>query len=316
LLPRQSPLPWPGCKKKAVDPFPASGAVAGWEKTSDTRTFAAKDLWQYIDGDAEQYISAGVVSTSTSDYKYQGQLEAVVDVYTMGDAAGARKILETPARPATPRPCNWAMRASRTRRASSSAKARTWCASLPMSPRPARSRLCLRWRTAWKRSCNRVKSRADRAPRGNGMRGGERGTMKSRRDFLKDRSNGSRAAWRAEQAGLAAMLDQREAGKSKVVVARDAALHGRRQLDEKRVLDLLDRAIAAYTGHDKPVEAWKRIVPVGKVIGLKVNGLGGKGISTHAALVMAVCERLQQAGVKPGNIMVWDRNARTSKPAA
>ncbi len=82
-----------GCKKKAVDPFPASGAVAGWEKTSDTRVFAAKDLWQYIDGDAEQYIQAGVVSTSTSDYKYQGQLEAVVDVYTMGDSAGAQKIL-------------------------------------------------------------------------------------------------------------------------------------------------------------------------------------------------------------------------------
>ena len=84
-----------GCKKSQVDPFPASGAVAGWEKTSETRIFAAKDLWQYIDGDAEQYISAGVVSTSTSDYKYQDQLEATVDVHTMGDAAGARKILET-----------------------------------------------------------------------------------------------------------------------------------------------------------------------------------------------------------------------------
>jgi hypothetical protein len=82
-----------GCKKKHANPFPATGAVAGWEKTSDTRVFAAKDLWQYIDGDAEQYISAGVVSTSTSDYKFQGQLEATVDVYTMGDAAGAGKIL-------------------------------------------------------------------------------------------------------------------------------------------------------------------------------------------------------------------------------
>jgi hypothetical protein len=84
-----------GCKKKASDPFPAKNAIAGWDKTSETRVFAAKDLWQYIDGDAEQYISAGVVSASTSDYKYQGQLEATVDVYTMGDPAGARKILET-----------------------------------------------------------------------------------------------------------------------------------------------------------------------------------------------------------------------------
>ncbi len=84
-----------GCKKAPVNAFPASGAVAGWEKSSETRTFAAKDLWQYIDGGAEEYIAAGVVSTSTSDYKYQGKLEATVDVYTMGEQAGARKIFES-----------------------------------------------------------------------------------------------------------------------------------------------------------------------------------------------------------------------------
>lgn len=83
-----------GCKKKNVNTFPASGAVAGWEKSSETRTFEPKDLWQYIDGDSEQYIQAGVVSTATSDYKFQGQLEAVVDVYTMGGPDGAQTILE------------------------------------------------------------------------------------------------------------------------------------------------------------------------------------------------------------------------------
>jgi len=83
-----------GCKKKNANTFPASGAVAGWEKSSETRTFEPKDLWQYIDGDSEQYIQAGVVSTATSDYKYQGQLEAVVDVYTMGGPDGAQTILE------------------------------------------------------------------------------------------------------------------------------------------------------------------------------------------------------------------------------
>ena len=83
------------CKKTVVDPLPASGAVAGWQKTGETRTFAAKDLWQYIDGDAEQYVSAGVVTTSTSDYKYNDKIDAVVDVHTMKDAAGAHKILTT-----------------------------------------------------------------------------------------------------------------------------------------------------------------------------------------------------------------------------
>ena len=142
--------------------------------------------------------------------------------------------------------------------------------------------------------------------------------MKSRREFIRTTAAGALmlgSSAVADKLGLAAVHAQNaphaEAAKSRVVVARDAALHGAGgQVDEKRLQDLLDRAIAAYTGRDQPVDAWKRIVPVDKVIGLKVNGLGGKGISTHAALVMAVCERLQQAGVKPGNIVIWDRNAR------
>jgi len=83
-----------GCKSTPRNVFPVSGEIPGWQKTTDTRVFAPENLWQYIDGDAEQYIQAGVVSTSTSDYKFQDKLEAVIDVHTMGDDAGATKILE------------------------------------------------------------------------------------------------------------------------------------------------------------------------------------------------------------------------------
>ena len=111
---------------------------------------------------------------------------------------------------------------------------------------------------------------------------------------------------------MAAMLGETaQAGKSKVVIARDPSLHGTAaQPDEQKVQNLLDRAITAYTGRAKPMEAWKSIVPMDKVIGLKVNGLGSKGIATHPALTMAVAERLQQAGVKPGNILIFDQNAQ------
>jgi uncharacterized protein (DUF362 family) len=137
--------------------------------------------------------------------------------------------------------------------------------------------------------------------------------MKSRREFLKTAATGAVLLGSQSKLGMAGMLDQHSGtARSKVVVARDAGLHGTgAQLEEKRVLALLDRAIASYTGLDNPTVAWKRIVPVGKVIGLKVNGLGGKGISTHAALVLAICERLQQTGVKPGEIIVWERDARS-----
>lgn len=143
--------------------------------------------------------------------------------------------------------------------------------------------------------------------------------MKSRREFLKEAATGAvlvGSSVAAESLGLGGMLEPHaKPGKAKVVIARDPALHGQgAKPDEKRVVDLLDRAIAAYTGRDQPVVAWKHIVAQGRgqdgVIGLKTNGLGGKGISTHLALVLAIAERLQRAGVKPGNILVWDRNAR------
>ena len=143
-----------------------------------------------------------------------------------------------------------------------------------------------------------------------------RKVMKSRREFLKEAATGAALLGAQSKLGLAGMLDQHaEAGKPKVVIARDAALMGKDgKPDEKRVIALLDRAIASYTGRDKPLDAWRMIVQQGggkdKVIGLKTNGLGGRGISTHLALVLAVADRLHHAGVEMGNILVWDRNAR------
>ena len=90
---------WVGCRSQAhttaVDFFPASNTAPGWVKSSETRTFEASHLWEYIDGDADKYVEAGVVKTLTSDYKFNGKIDAAVDVYVMGDAAGARKIYDS-----------------------------------------------------------------------------------------------------------------------------------------------------------------------------------------------------------------------------
>jgi len=75
--------------------FPSSSDAAGWAKSSDIRTFEAAELWKYIDGEAERYLKAGVQKVSTADYKYQDKVDAVVDIYSMESAAGARKIFES-----------------------------------------------------------------------------------------------------------------------------------------------------------------------------------------------------------------------------
>ena len=75
--------------------FPASNEVAGWVKTGETRTFEAADLWKYIDGEAERYLKAGAQRVSTADYKFENKVDAVVDIYTMGNAPGAEKIFKS-----------------------------------------------------------------------------------------------------------------------------------------------------------------------------------------------------------------------------
>ena len=83
------------CSKQVGGTLPTSNEVSGWARTGEVRTFEPSNLYQYIDGDAERYIKAGVKSTSTGDYKFQDRIEAVADVYMMSNADGAKQIFES-----------------------------------------------------------------------------------------------------------------------------------------------------------------------------------------------------------------------------
>ena len=75
--------------------LPVSNDAAGWFKSSDRRTFEAPELWKYIDGEAERYWKAGVQRVVTADYKYQNQVDAVVDIYVMNNVQGPKQILDS-----------------------------------------------------------------------------------------------------------------------------------------------------------------------------------------------------------------------------
>jgi len=106
--------------------------------------------------------------------------------------------------------------------------------------------------------------------------------------------------------------------KSTVVVARDPMLRGAgTAVDPRRLGALLDRAMLALFGGghsvaaspQNAIAAWRRIAGPGHTVSVKVNTLGGRGIATNVDLVAAVCVRLQQAGVNPADIVVWDRDS-------
>ncbi|MGO9087851.1 MAG: DUF362 domain-containing protein [Terriglobales bacterium] len=136
----------------------------------------------------------------------------------------------------------------------------------------------------------------------------------SRRDFLRKCVTGVAALRVAGKMPLLAATDQAAAsGKSRVVIARDAMLRGNGTgVDSTRVLSLLDRAMqnlfnADHLSVDHPAEPWKKLVHPGDTVGLKINTLGGRGLSTNVQLVEAICERLQEAGIKAHDIVIWDR---------
>jgi len=95
---------------------------------------------------------------------------------------------------------------------------------------------------------------------------------------------------------------------SRVVTARDAQLRGGgSSLDSGRLLAMLDRAVQALYGTNSPQQAWKKVARPGEVVGLKVNGLAGRGISTNVLLVELICERLREAGIAGKDLIIWDR---------
>jgi uncharacterized protein (DUF362 family) len=134
-------------------------------------------------------------------------------------------------------------------------------------------------------------------------------TCSSRRDFLKKCVTGAAVLSASGKMGLLAAEKEATLAKSRVVIARDAMLRGAgTTVDSRRMLSLVDRAMQALFDRDNPIETWKKLVRPGETVGLKVNALGGRGFCSNP-LVEAICERLQEAGIRASDIVVWDRDS-------
>ena len=64
-------------------------AGEGWKRNAEIRTFTAADLWEYINGAAEQFVVYGVRDVATTDFITAEGAELTVDVYQMKDVLNA-----------------------------------------------------------------------------------------------------------------------------------------------------------------------------------------------------------------------------------
>ncbi|MFZ1729207.1 MAG: DUF362 domain-containing protein [Bacteroidota bacterium] len=93
----------------------------------------------------------------------------------------------------------------------------------------------------------------------------------------------------------------------RVIEAYDAASVNVGVPDGARAAEMLRRAMIELTGAASINEAWLQFVGPKDIIGLKVNPVAGKLLSTSLELTDAVIAQLVAAGIPLANIMIWDR---------
>lgn len=92
-----------------------------------------------------------------------------------------------------------------------------------------------------------------------------------------------------------------------VIVTRD-----KKVIDEKMKIDyptlrkMLDDSMMKLAGTRSPIEAWKKFFRSDDIVGIKVNTLSKKFMSSHLELVFAIAEGLRLANVK--DIVIWDKS--------
>lgn len=136
----------------------------------------------------------------------------------------------------------------------------------------------------------------------------------SRKQFIKQA-----AGWGIAAAGftkvpivsLAAGLNKKEANSKKIsqiVIIRDPAIQTPEGILNKPVLSqMLEQGMMKFTGKKTGSDAWKMLFQPTDVIGIKVNCIAGRNLSTRPEMVDAIIKGLKSAGIKEDNIIIWDR---------
>jgi uncharacterized protein (DUF362 family) len=73
------------------------------------------------------------------------------------------------------------------------------------------------------------------------------------------------------------------------------------------VAEMVNQGLLTFTGAAKPADAWGRFFKPGMRVGLKLNLLGRPLVFTAHEVTDAVAAGVLQAGVRPDDLIVWDR---------
>ncbi|MFT4224383.1 DUF362 domain-containing protein [Dysgonomonas sp.] len=76
---------------------------------------------------------------------------------------------------------------------------------------------------------------------------------------------------------------------------------------ESAAYDMLKEGMLNLTDETDLKKAWLHFVNEDDIIGLKVNPIGGKLLSTSHAVTQSIVKQLEEAGISRSKIVIWDR---------
>ncbi len=97
--------------------------------------------------------------------------------------------------------------------------------------------------------------------------------------------------------------------KSRLVIVRNpGVLAGENgsEIDTGILANMLDQAVVKMTGKADAEAAWKSLFKPDDVVGIKINGLGGRGATTNPEVAYAAANAVVRIGVKPSNVIIWE----------
>jgi uncharacterized protein (DUF362 family) len=111
-------------------------------------------------------------------------------------------------------------------------------------------------------------------------------------------------------------LSQKDAPLPLVVrLERPSIMEAGNRLNEETASELIEALLSPMAGGQGSEAFLRTLFEPGERVGIKLNCLAGKGLSPRPALVFALIERLQEIGIEPSDIIVFERTERELKRA-
>lgn len=134
---------------------------------------------------------------------------------------------------------------------------------------------------------------------------------KDRRDFIKKSIGLGIGIYGVTHFSPITSIAEAKNSKSTVVIARDKnVISNDFKIDLKIVKNMLNDAIIKLSGKKTASGAWKEYFRSDDVVGIKVNTLSGRWMSSSPELVAAIVEGLKLVGIPEKNMVIWDKADR------